>query len=468
MAFKKRKVSENREYKSVLDLFKFSLKISSIINTLLIITAIFFIVYFSWYAVELTKAAVKQIWVYSMKFMSETVWEPLQEDALWQINVLIIGYWWDNHQWGYLSDTIMLASYNPKIWTVSFLSIPRDLYIKYPSGSTWRINWLFANAYFNEKSLDRAAETLAKKVTEITWVPISYYSLIDFTGFKTLIDTVGWVEIDVPQDLIDREYPNETWWYMTFSIKKWLQTLDWSTALKYVRSRHSTSDFSRAYRQQLVIKALVNKLLSPENVASISKLKEIYWTYNKMVYTNISIKNIIWMAQYLDNLKNFYSFVLTAECNTNNYKLMTSWCFLYYPDRSQFGWASVILPQWARAWTISNYKRIHDFAYIVIYNQDFLNENADIKILNWVDRKLSKKSHATDLAVTLKNNWFNVSQVENNPEPQDKTVVYLNGTWSYEHTIATLRMLFNIDEVMTWSNSYWDNITIVVWNNYIK
>lgn len=468
MSFKKRKVNDVREYKSILDLFRFRWNTSAIINTFLILGATFFIVYFSWYAVQWTKSAVKQIGVYSMKYMSEKVWEPLQEDALWQINVLIIGYWWDNHQWGYLSDTIMLASYNPKIWTVSFLSIPRDLYIKYPSGSTWRINWLFANAYFNEKSLDRAAEALAKKVTEITWVPISYYSLIDFTGFKTLIDTVWWVEIDVPQDLVDREYPNETWWYTTFSIKKWLQTLDWITALKYVRSRHSTSDFSRAYRQQLVIKALVNKLLSPENVASISKLKEIYWTYNKMVYTNISIKNIIGMAQYLDNLKNFYSFVLTAECNSNNYKLMNSGCFLYYPDRSQFGWASVILPQWAKAWSISYYKRIHDFAYIVIYNQDFLNENAEINILNWVDRKVSKKTHASDLAVTLKNNWFNVTQVENNPQPQDKNVVYVNWTWSYEHTIATLRMLFNIDEVLTWNNTYWNNITIVVWNNYVK
>lgn len=187
-----------------------------------------------------------------------------------------------------------------------------------------------------------------------------------------------------------------------------------------------------------------------------------------MVYTNISIKNIIWMAQYLDNLKNFYSFVLTAECNSNSFKLMTSWCFLYYPDRAQFWWASVILPQWAKAWNISYYKYIHDFAYIVIYNQDFLNENAEIRILNWVDRKISKKAHASDLAVTLKNNWFNVTQVENASQPQDKNVIYVNWTWSYENTISTLRMLFNIDEVLTWSNTYWDNITIVVWNNYVK
>jgi anionic cell wall polymer biosynthesis LytR-Cps2A-Psr (LCP) family protein len=69
--------------------------------------------------------------------------------------------------------------------------------------------------------------------------------------------------------------------------------LDGDTALKYARSRHTTSDFSRSQRQQQLIKAIMDKLLQKENLTNIDTLRELYDTYTRMVKTNISSKEMI-------------------------------------------------------------------------------------------------------------------------------------------------------------------------------
>ena len=52
---------------------------------------------------------------------------------------------------------------------------------------------------------------LAEKVSEITGQSIDEYAVIDFTGFKSIVDALDGIEIDVPKDLVDREYPNNNW-----------------------------------------------------------------------------------------------------------------------------------------------------------------------------------------------------------------------------------------------------------------
>jgi anionic cell wall polymer biosynthesis LytR-Cps2A-Psr (LCP) family protein len=69
--------------------------------------------------------------------------------------------------------------------------------------------------------------------------------------------------------------------------------LDGDTALKYARSRHTTSDFSRSQRQQQIIKAIMDKMLQKENLTNIDTLRELYDTYTRMVTTNISSKEMI-------------------------------------------------------------------------------------------------------------------------------------------------------------------------------
>lgn len=64
------------------------------------------------------------------------------------------------------------------------ISIPRDLYVKKENGLYAKINSVFPSAFSVTQTFSGAAETLAKKVTEITGLPITYYALIDFQGFE--------------------------------------------------------------------------------------------------------------------------------------------------------------------------------------------------------------------------------------------------------------------------------------------
>jgi anionic cell wall polymer biosynthesis LytR-Cps2A-Psr (LCP) family protein len=89
------------------------------------------------------------------------------------------------------------------------------------------------------------------------------------------------------------EYPvDRNGAYEIFELPEGMNHLSGPNTLKYARSRHSTSDFSRSKRQQSIIKAIVSKMMSSENF-SISKMKELYATYTSIIKTNISLDQIL-------------------------------------------------------------------------------------------------------------------------------------------------------------------------------
>jgi anionic cell wall polymer biosynthesis LytR-Cps2A-Psr (LCP) family protein len=118
------------------------------------------------------------------KAVGETIGEEMNTDELGNVNVLIAGYAGEQERGGLLTDTIMLASFNPNLKTTTFLSVPRDLYVTIKTGYNNKINGLYWNKYLaNDKQHHPAAMALADKVTEITGVPIQYYVFVDFDGF---------------------------------------------------------------------------------------------------------------------------------------------------------------------------------------------------------------------------------------------------------------------------------------------
>ena len=160
-------------------------------------------------------------------------------------------------------------------------------------------------------------QLLKDKVREITGENIDYSVTLDFDGFVKFIDLLGGVDINVPEDLTDNEYPaGEDLAYTTFSIKKGQQTLDGATALKYARSRHSTSDFDRSIRQQLVIKAVKEKLLSLNYITSPSKMKALYYAISSHVITDLSLGQIASIAFFAKDLPtdHILSFNLNDSC----------------------------------------------------------------------------------------------------------------------------------------------------------
>jgi LCP family protein required for cell wall assembly len=91
------------------------------------------------------------------------------------------------------------------------LSLPRDLYVEYPLGGRGKINEIYMRSILAKESSDQAMNKLGDKLREITGEKMDHYISIDFDGFTKFIDLLGGIEVNVPEELIDRQYPDNNW-----------------------------------------------------------------------------------------------------------------------------------------------------------------------------------------------------------------------------------------------------------------
>ncbi len=400
--------------------------------------------------------------------------EP-KKDSLWNVNILLLWIWWKNHDWWYLTDTIMVASFNKRLNTLTFLSIPRDLYVKYDKYIWWRINYIFAKEYLRSHSYKKAAYKLEEKIREIIGMKINYYAVIDFWWFEKIVDNLWWLTINVPYTIKDTKYPWPNRTYITFKIEKWIHHINWATALKYVRSRHSTSDFSRSKRQEQIIKAIIKKLTSSWILLSPTKIRKLYLQFQDMLHTNMDFETMLSFVPYIKELK-IHSYVLNWDCFMQKvtWKNLTPWCFVYPASRDAFNWQAVLLPVWATQKKVDDYSKIRKFAFITIWYPELWLENAKIQILNGIKKRSIKKYYwytkhlASELAYKLKNYWFNIKDVGN----ASKLFTW-NTDYIYNKKTITEQLISAfIPDIMfkTWDIKYawsWFDMTLIIWENYL-
>ena len=248
-----------------------------------------------------------------------------------RINVLLLGIGGQGHKGPDLSDTLILASIDKDSKDVALVSIPRDLWA--PSLGA-KIN--AAYAFGQEK--DKGGLALAQKiVSDLFDLPISYAIRVDFNGFIKAVDLVGGLDIDVENPFTDTKYPiagkeDDTCGYQietqeidgvvtviakdatgsaiivtdennpficryeTISFDMGPTHMDGTTALKFVRSRMGTSgegsDFARSARQQKVILAFRQKVLSTQTLTSPSTVIDLINTFGQSIDTNITDEEI--------------------------------------------------------------------------------------------------------------------------------------------------------------------------------
>lgn len=213
-----------------------------------------------------------------------------------------------------LSDTLLLLNINTERKTITTISIPRDTYV---SGRK-------INEYYSKFGIEK----LIDMIYQVTGIKADHYAVIDMGGFEKVIDLLGGIEVDVPKDIYDRSFPAQDGSYTAFSIKAGRQHLNGSTALKYVRSRKSTSDFDRAQRQQVVLKAIKDKLSRMDvSAASI----EVYNT----LYSHI--KTDIVLFQLLGLFRTYEDF----EIKTGHVISTSNLFYSTYNDRKQY----ILLPR---------------------------------------------------------------------------------------------------------------------------
>lgn len=224
---------------------------------------------------------------------------PLQGEKKDRINVLLLGMGGPGHDGPFLTDTMILASIQPSTGDVAMVSIPRDLGVDIPGKGWYKIN--HANA-FGEAKQTGSGGSLATAVVEKTFdVDIHYYVRVDFTAVEQIIEDINGITIDVERSFTDTEYPAPNHQYQTVSFAKGIQTMDGATALTYARSRHGNngegSDFARAKRQQRMILALKEKILSFETLANPIRIHSIMETLGTHISTNMDFSDIISMMK---------------------------------------------------------------------------------------------------------------------------------------------------------------------------
>ncbi|MCA9389799.1 LCP family protein [candidate division WWE3 bacterium] len=278
---------------------------------------------------------------------------------------------------GFLADTIIIASIDPETQNVEMISLPRDLWVKVPgfeglAEQHTKINAVHALGDRFDYSDGGGMGLLKGVVEEIVGIPIHYWTRIDFDAFVKGVDAVDGVDIFVEQPFTDYMYPRSGYedaaWeerYEIVSFEEGWQHLDGETALKYARSRHALgpegSDFARAKRQQNVIEATANKILSSETLLNIDRLQGLYTAVSDNIATNISLGDIPVFYQIAKNVKqaNIEGHVLGGPENDPP--------LIYNPDPGLFGGAYVLIPTAGQ----NNYSEIQTWAHDIYYASDF-------------------------------------------------------------------------------------------------
>jgi polyisoprenyl-teichoic acid--peptidoglycan teichoic acid transferase len=178
---------------------------------------------------------------------------------------------------GSRTDTIMLVQVVPETGDVKLLSVPRDLLVEIEPGVEDRIN--AAYSYGGIDQTMRALQGYAR-------VPVEHYAVVDFEGFKDVINAMGGVEVDV-----ENEIPPK------YGIKDGLQTLNGAQALFYARYRKTDGgDLDRIERQQRLTAALRSEAFGWDTVG---KVPEIARVMNRNVETNLSFDQALALGRVL-------------------------------------------------------------------------------------------------------------------------------------------------------------------------
>lgn len=313
-----------------------------------------------------------------------------------RVNILLLGIAGGTHAGSNLTDTIMVASYNLKTHEVHLFSIPRDVWLPALKSK--------ANTVYQIGLGQKNGLGLTKTVMgNVLGLPIHYGLRVDFRGFVQAIDALGGIDVEVERSFDDYLYPiqgkendlcgneekevdfneeeakklnippgkktvlkladgqiatdsaQEDKGIKYFSCRhehirfeKGWSRMSGAVALAFVRSRHGTnsegSDFARSKRQQKVLEAARNKVLSLETLANPQKVTDLVKALGKSIDSDISVKEAIEFYKLTKKLDKLHSFVLDDA-------------ILYHPPASDYGGAYVLISQDDDFSTVQGYVR---------------------------------------------------------------------------------------------------------------
>ncbi len=278
-----------------------------------------------------------------------------------RVNFLLMGIGGEGHSGPQLTDTIIFTSYQPSDGAIGMMSLPRDMTVPIPGYGYRKVN--HANAY-GEVDEPGAGPALASQVIgEVLDEEIHYYLRVDFDGFAEFVDALGGVDIYVENTFTDASYPSHgkefatcgyaepeeeenvyveeedveelaeileieeeekgileekleeenepevidySCRYESITFYEGWTHMDGDTALKFVRSRHGNngegSDFARSKRQQKIILAVKDKVLSASTFLNPSRISKMLDALQANIATNLDVWEIVRLAKEFKDL----------------------------------------------------------------------------------------------------------------------------------------------------------------------
>lgn len=264
-----------------------------VITTIIILTIIAVITSVGAYIIHDIQSKVKGkelVYIPQTSVIESKPATPVDSSAGTPINMVLIGVdsrdgnkknslIGGNEKGNYNSDSIILLHISADRNDASVISFPRDLIVNQPScnlsnGKVFparkdvMINSIMPAVFNQTHDKSSAASCLVNTLSSITKIGLRTFAIVDFAGLSDLIDSVGGVDICIPQPIIDS--------YTKLNLKQGFQHLDGITATQYARVRHGSdsdgSDLIRTVKQQYLIKELFKKIKQQQTLSDISKI----------------------------------------------------------------------------------------------------------------------------------------------------------------------------------------------------
>jgi LCP family protein required for cell wall assembly len=236
-----------------------------------------------------------------------------------RVTVLLLGFGGPGHDGGYLTDSIQVLSFDPKTSVVTLISVPRDLWVLIPTyqgrGGYWgKINEAYTvgmgpvgrdDQNIPWSKHDAGGQLAMKTVAQVLGIPIDYWVSLDFVGFRQFIDALGGVNVNVEKAFTDDHYPENDDAdvdpnYKTVHFNAGWQHMDGEHAIEYARSRYSPqdgTDFGRARRQQVLMSAVKEQVLSVETIPKVFGLLDALQGHLRMSFSFSEARDLAGWAQ---------------------------------------------------------------------------------------------------------------------------------------------------------------------------
>lgn len=304
------------------------------------------------------------------------------------ITLLLLGS--DKRKTSFRTDTMVAVIFQPDYRVVTLLSIPRDLYVYIPGWKMQRINAAFPHG--EQEHYPGGGPGLVKDTLLYNLgIEVDYYALVDFEGFKNIIDLLGGVDVPVVCPYTDWRLKspnlnpeNEDNWHL-YTVKPGVVQMDGDLALWYVWARKKSNDFDRNRRQQEVLRAIYSQAL---RVDMIGKIPELYEEISQSLSTNFTLVDALSLAPKIFDLpssqvRSFYitSSMLTGWITPQNaavqipkgqklYKLLRE--ALSPPDEVEESRVGLVVEVWngtpAFGWEVLAAERLHYAGYETTVN----------------------------------------------------------------------------------------------------